>query len=268
LDHEWLIKFLEHDIADKKLIRLIRKFLKAGVMENGKLMDKTEGSPQGNILSPILANVYLHYVLDLWFERIVKRQSSGEAYMVRYADDSVWVFQYENDAKRFLEQLKERLRKFGLEIAEDKTRMLEFGRYAQERRAKRELGRPETFNFLGFTFACGKAKFNDKFCLKIQTDRKRMPEKLKKLKCWLLDNRSLPAREIVKRVNQSLLGHFNYYGIPTNTRQLNAFKRKVEEILFRVLNQRSQRKSYTWDEFKSKILGKFPWAKPGIYAYI
>jgi group II intron reverse transcriptase/maturase len=268
LDHEWLIKFLEHDIADKKLLRLIRKFLKAGVIENGKFMDKTEGSPQGNIMSPVLANVYLHYVLDLWFEKIVKKLCKGEAHMVRYADDNVWTFQYESDAKRFMNLLRERLKKFGLEPAEEKSRMLEFGRYAGERRATCGLGRPETFNFLGFTFYCGKAKFSDKFCVRMRTDRKRIPEKLRKLRMWLMENRSLPVDEIMKRVNKSLLGHFNYYGIPTNVRQLEIFKNRVEGLLFKMLNRRSQRKSYTWNEFNSKILGKFPLAKPRIYAHV
>lgn len=268
VDHEWLIKFLEHDIADKKLIRLIRKFLQSGVMENGKLVAKTEGSPQGNIMSPVLANVYLHYVLDLWFEKIVKNRCDGEAFIVRYADDFVCAFQYESDATRFLSLLKERLNKFSLEITEDKTRMLEFGKYASERRCKMGLGRPETFNFLGFTFYCGRAKFSDKFCLKMKTDRKRIPEKLKKLKKWLVDNRGLSVDKIMKRVNQSLLGHFNYYGVPTNVRQLMVFKNKVEDLLFKVLNKRSQRKSYTWIEFKNKVLERFTLARPKIYVYI
>jgi hypothetical protein len=159
-------------------------------------------------MSPILANIYLHYVLDLWFEKVVKKSCAGEAYAVRYADDNVWAFQYEGDAKRFRKLLRKRLNNFGLEIAEDKTKMLEFGRYAEQERAKRGLGRPETFNFLGFTFYCGKAKFGNKFCLKLRTDRKRIPEKLRKLKMWL--NRSLPVDEIMERVNKSLVGHFNY----------------------------------------------------------
>jgi group II intron reverse transcriptase/maturase len=268
LDHEWLIKFLEYDIADKKLMRLIRKFLKAGIMENGELIDKTEGSPQGNIMSPVLANVYLHHVLDLWFEKGVKKLCAGEAYMIRYADDNVWAFQNENDAKQFLELLKERLSKFGLEIAEDKTRMLEFGRYASERRAKRGLGRPETFNFLGFTFCCGKAKFSDKFSLRLRTDSKRIPEKLRKLKTWLLDNLSLSVDEIMERVNKSLIGHFNYYGVPTNVKQLRIFKKSVIRIIFKALNRRSQKKSYTWRMFNDKILGQFSLARPKIYTYL
>jgi len=264
LDHEWLIKFLEHDIADKKLIRLIKKFLKAGVMENGKLIDKTEGSPQGNIMSPVLANVYLHYVLDLWFENAVKKQCKGEAYMVRYADDFVCLFQYENDAKRFMEMLKDRLSKFNLEIAEEKTRMLEFGRFARANRAERGLGKPETFSFLGLTFCCGKAKFSDAFCLLMRTDRKKFSEKLKKLRIWLKDNRTLPIDELIERVNKSLIGHYNYYGVPTNLKRLDEFRRRIVEIMFKVLNKRSQRTSFTWDEFNKIVLGRYTLRRPRI----
>jgi len=268
LDHDWLIKFLENDIADKKLIRLIKKFLKAGVMANGTIIDKTEGSPQGNIMSPVLANVYLHYVLDLWFEKVVKNQVEGEAYLVRYADDFVCLFQFENEAKCFLNNLKVRLSNFGLETAEEKTKVLEFGRYAKERRARKGLGKPETFNFLGFTFCCGKAKFSDAFCLWMQTDRKKFNEKLKKLRIWLKDNRTTPMDELMDRVNKSLIGHYNYYGIPTNVRRLREFKHKVEAIIFQVLNKRSQRKSLTWDEFNKRVLERYPLARPRIYAYI
>jgi hypothetical protein len=167
-----------------------------------------------------------------------------------------------------MELLRKRLNNFGLEIAEDKTKMLEFGRYAEQERARRGLGRPETFNFLGFTFYCGKAKFGNKFCLKLRTDRKRIPEKLRKLKMWLMDNRSLLVDEIMERVNKSLIGHFNYYGVQTNTEQLTIFKFRVIEIIFKVLNKRSQRRSYTWNEFNSKILGRFHLATPKTYAFV
>jgi hypothetical protein len=219
-------------------------------------------------MSPILANVYLHYVLDLWFEKVVKKFCVGEAHIVRYADDFVCAFQYESDAKRFLELLKERMKKFGLEAAEDKTGMLEFGKFASERRAKRGLGKPETFNFLGFTLCCGKAKISGKFCIRLRTDSKRMPEKLKKLTIWLRDNMTAPVDELIKRVNKSLIGHYNYYGVSTNIRQLRTFKSRVEEIVFKTLNRRSQRRSYTWNEFHNKILGKFPLAKPRISVYV
>jgi group II intron reverse transcriptase/maturase len=268
MDHDWLIKFLEHDIADKKLIRLVKKFLKAGVMENGNIIDKTEGSPQGNIMSPVLANVYLHYVLDLWFEKVVKKQVNGEAYMVRYADDFVCLFQFENEAYWFLRILKERLKKFQLEISEEKTRVLEFGKYAKERRAKRGLGKPETFNFLGFTFCCGKAKFSDEFCLWIRTDRKKFSDKLKKLRIWLKVNRTLPIEELMYAINKSLIGYYNYYGVPTNLKRLDDFRKRIEEIIFEVLNKRSQKRSFTWDEFNRRVLARYPLIRPRIYNYV
>jgi group II intron reverse transcriptase/maturase len=268
LDHDWLIKFLEHDIADKKLIRLIQKFLKAGVMENGNVMDKTEGSPQGNIMSPVLANVYLHYVLDLWFEKVVKKQGYGEAYLVRYADDFVCLFQFEKEAYGFLKTLKARLSKFCLEVVEDKTRVLEFGKYAKERRAKRGLGKPETFNFLGFTLCCAKAKFSDAFCLWMRTDRKKFNEKLKKLRIWLKDNRHLPTDELMYRVNQSLIGLYNYYGVSTNLTRLDEFRHQVAKIVFEVLNKRSQKRSFTWDEFNRIVLDRYPLVRPRIYVNV
>jgi hypothetical protein len=263
-----LIKFFEHDIADKKLIRLIKKFLKAGVMENGAIIDKTEGSPQGNVMSPVLANVYLHYVLDLWFEKVVKKQCNGEAYMVRYADDFVCLFQYEYEAIWFLKTLEMRLSKFCLKVSEEKTRVLEFGKYAKERRAKRGQGKPETFSFLGFTFCCGKAKFSDEFCLWMRTDRKKFSEKLKKLRMWLKDNRTIRIDMLMKRVNKSLIGHYNYYGVPTNIKRLREFKYEVVVAIFRILNHRSQRGSFTWDEFNKRVLDRYPLAEPRIYAHV
>jgi group II intron reverse transcriptase/maturase len=268
MDHDWLIKFLEHDIADKKLIRLIKKFLKAGVMENGEVIDKTEGSPQGNIMSPVLANVYLHYVLDLWFEKVVKKQVNGESYMVRYADDFVCLFQFENEAYWFLRILKARLKKFSLEVSEEKTRVLEFGKYAKERRVKRGLGKPETFNFLGFTFCCGKAKFSDEFCLFMHTDRKKFSDKLKKLRIWLKANRTLPIDELMYAINKSLIGYYNYYGVPTNLKRLDEFRKRIEETIFKVLNKRSQKRSFTWDEFNRIVLERYPLIRPRIRVYV
>lgn len=184
LNHDKLIEFLEHDIADKKHIRLIRKFLKAGIMEGGKFVEKEEGSPQGSVISPVLANVYLHYVLDLWFEKVVKRHCRREAYLVRYADDFITMFQHEEDARKFYNVLPKRLGKFGLAIAEEKTRILEFGRFAIENRKKRGLRKPETFDFLGFTFHCDRSYKTGRFSIGMKTSRKRTKEKLKKLRKW------------------------------------------------------------------------------------
>ncbi len=268
IDHEWMIRFLEHDIGDKKLIRLIRKSLKTGILENGRQLQKEEGTPQGNAMSPVLANVYLHYVIDLWFEKIVKRRSRGEAYIIRYADDFVCVFQYEDDAILFKKELTDRLRIFGLDVAPDKTRLLEFGRYAIERRKVRGEGKPETFNFLGLTFCCGKEKFGNRFNVILRTDRKRFSEKLRKLKVWLYDNRTLSIKDIIARINKSLIGHYNYYGVSTNIYSLNLFKFNIGKAIFKMLNRRGQRRSYNWRTFNSKVLQRFPLVTPRIHVQV
>jgi group II intron reverse transcriptase/maturase len=268
IDHEWMIKFLEHDIADKKLMRLVMKFLKAGILEDGEHVCSEEGTPQGNAMSPVLANIYLQYVLDIWFEKVVKKQCVGEAYIVRYCDDFVCTFQYEGEAKRFMKMLEERLKNFSLELAKDKTRLLEFGKYAKENRAKRGRNKPETFNFLGFTFCCGKARSSNKFNVILRTERKRFNEKLKKLRIWLHNNRTTPVKMMIERVNRSLIGHYNYYGVPTNVSCLSTFRRRIDEAIFKTLNRRSQRRSYTWPEFRNKVLARFPLVEPKIYVRI
>jgi hypothetical protein len=280
-------------------------------MENGKFTEKTEGSPQGNVMSPVLANVYLHYVLDTWFEETVKKSCKGEAYMIRYADDSVWAFQYKKDAVRFLKALIKRLAKHSLEVAESKTRLLDFGRFAKQDRAERGLRKPETFSFLGFTFCCGKVKPSkkgdalaepgsdmepenpktlkkpktsrmrkkhkrwkkqtgqgEKYNLLTITDSKRIPGKLRKLREWLESHRHDPVSEIMKGVNRTLLGHFNYYGVETNVKQLKTFRWQVEKILFKVLNRRSQRRSYDWEKFRKRILERFPLPEAKVYTSI
>jgi group II intron reverse transcriptase/maturase len=261
VDHEWLIRFLEHDIADKKLIRLIKKFLKAGVMDQGKFLEREEGTPQGSGLSPVLANIYLHYVIDVWFGKTVKKECRGSAGMVRYCDDFVCTFQYKQDAEKFMADLIERLKKFKLEVAPDKTKLLEFGRFAAGGRAKRSEGKPETFNFLGFTVYCSKT-LNGKYSVKLRSDRKRVAKKLKALKEWLNANRTTPIVEIVKRLNISLKGYYNYYYVMDNTERVRAFVYRVEQMLFRMLNRRSQRRSYTWTEFHDASKRWFPLVMP------
>ena len=264
LNHEWLIKFLEHDIADRKFIEIIRKLLKAGIMENGKVLIKEEGSPQGGGASAALANIYLHYVLDLWFERAVKKYCRGEAYLIRYADDFVCCFQYKGEAERFYAALIKRMAKFNLELAPEKTRILEFGRFAAESRKARGDGKPETFSFLGFTFYCttdGRKKF---FRVKVKTDRKKLISKLKKLNLWLKENRHLPLKDIIERINQSLRGHYQYYGVTDNAKSLERFEYLVRSLLFKWLNRRSQRRSYNWDIFNARIMVIFPLLKPKI----
>jgi group II intron reverse transcriptase/maturase len=259
VDHEWLLKFLEHNIADKKLMRLIRRFLDAGYMEDGKHMVSSEGTPQGGAISPVLANVYLHYVLDLWFEKVVKARCRGYAGMVRYADDWVCTFQNKSDAERFMVDLKERLAKFNLELAPDKTKMLEFGRFAADNRKERGQCKPETFNFLGFTLYCGKT-LREKFTVKLKTDSTRVAKKLKGVKEWMRKNMMLSVEKIVKRLNMSLIGYFNYYYVTFNARAVNVFVWQVGRMLMKWMNRRSQRRSMTWKEFNAS------WVKQSLVA--
>jgi group II intron reverse transcriptase/maturase len=261
VDHEWLLKFLEHDIADKKLIRLINKFLRAGVIEDGTFREREEGTPQGNGMSPVLANVYLHYVFDQWFEKKVKKQCVGVAEMIRYADDIVCMFERKSEAKRFMKEITDRFKEFNLELSPEKTKLLEFGRFAIENRAERGLGKPETFNFLGFTLHYGRTR-GGKFTICMRSERKRVSSKLKKLKEWLMTNRTLTVEEIIDKLNCSLKGYYNYYYVWTNTPNVIRFKHLVGEILYKVLNRRSQNRSYTWDSF-NKLLAKYPLASPG-----
>lgn len=265
LDHAWLIKFLEHDIADRKFIGIIKRFLKAGIMENGQTIAKEEGSPQGNGASPILANIYLHYVLDLWFEKAFKKQCRGEAYLIRYCDDFVCCFQYKEDAEKFYTALIERFRRFNLELALEKTKVLEFGRFAEANRGKRGLGKPETFDFLGFTFYCSEDGRRGFYRVKVKTNRKKMASKLKGLNVWLKTHRHYAVQDIIKRVNQSLLGHYHYYGVTDNTKSLERFRYMVIGLLHKWLNRRSQKRSYSWDGFYKGLLATFPVAQPKTY---
>jgi group II intron reverse transcriptase/maturase len=256
VDHKWVLEFLEHDVADKKLIRLINKYLKAGIMED----TENKGTPQGNGISPILANVYLHYVFDLWFEKKVKKQSVGEAEMIRYADDIVCMFERKAEAERFMKEITDKFKEFYLEVSPEKTKLLEFGRFAIENRAERGLGKPGTFNFLGFTLHCGRTR-GEKFTICMRSERKRVSSKLKKLKEWLMTNRTRTIEEIIDRLNLSLKGYYNHYYVWTNTPNVIRFKHMVGKILYRMSNRRSQSRSYTWDSF-NKLLAKYPLATP------
>lgn len=265
LDHDWLVKFLEHDIADRKFIGIIKRFLKAGIMEDGKTILKEEGSPQGNGASPILANIYLHYVLDVWFEKSFKKGCKGQAYLIRYCDDFVCCFQYKEDAERFYSELITRFEKYNLELAPEKTKVLEFGRFAKENRKRRGLGKPETFNFLGFTLFCSEDSRKGFFRVKVKTDRKKMISKLKKLNEWLKSHRHLAVKDIIRRVNQSLTGHYHYYGVTDNRRSLERFRHMVVALLYKWLNRRSQRKSYNWESYSNGLLVIFPIVQPKTY---
>lgn len=264
VDHEWLIKFLEHDIADKKFIQLIKKFLKAGVMEKGKYLDSERGTPQGNGASPVLANIYLHYVLDYWFAVRIKRQCKGEAYLIRYCDDFVCCFQNKGEAEAFYLRLIDRFKKFGLELALEKTKILEFGRFAKENREKLGLGKPETFDFLGFTFYCSEDGKKGFFRCKVKTSKKKFRSKVKTMKEWIKNNRIMPVGELIKKINQKLRGHYQYYGVTDNTRSVKSFQNAVKWLLFKWLNRRSQKRSYTADTFYNGLLRTFPILEPTI----
>lgn len=264
VNHDWLIKFLEHDIADKKFIDIIKKFLKAGIMEKGKYLDSEQGTPQGNGASPILANIYLHYVLDYWFSARVKRQCKGEAYLVRYCDDFVCCFQNKFEAENFYIQLIERFKKFGLELALDKTKILEFGRFAKENRARRGLGKPETFDFLGFTFYCSSNGYKEFFRCKVKTSRKKLISKIKTMKEWIKRNRTMPVTELIKKINQKLRGHYQYYGVTDNTRGVKSFLHATKWLLFKWLNRRSQKRSYSAETFYNGLLRTLPIIEPSV----
>ena len=263
LNHDMLIKFLEHDIADRKFIGIIKRQLKAGIMDEGKYLDSETGTPQGGCASAILANVYLHYVLDLWFDVAVKKgQFRGEAYLTRYADDFVACFQHKDDAEKFYRSLGSRLEKFGLALAPEKTRILEFGRFATSNRERRGEGKPETFNFLGFTFYCSTNQAKTKFRVKVKSDRKKMTSKLKKTSQWIKENRhKLRPNELIRRLNMSLSGYYNYYAVTDNTKTVRVFRWCIIKMLYFWLNRRSQNKSYTWGEFNT-LLTKEPIIEP------
>jgi RNA-directed DNA polymerase len=246
IDHGWMLKFLEHRIADRRLLRLIRKWLKAGVIEDGEWSETPEGAAQGASVSPLLSNVYLHYVFDLWADRWRRRHARGDVVIVRFADDYVVGFEYRNDAERFLADLRGRLAKFSLELAAEKTRLIEFGRFAAERRRARGLGKPETFRFLGFTHICGKTR-NGRFMLKRVTDAKRLRAKLHKVKTECRRRMHLPIPDQGQWLGSVVRGHLNYYAVPGNIKAVNAFRFQATRHWYQALRRRSQRASLDWE---------------------
>lgn len=262
VDHDWMMKFLKHRINDPSLLRIIARFLKGGYMEEGKYFDTDKGTPQGGIISPILANVYLHYVLDLWFEKVVKKQCKGQAYMVRYADDFVCCFQHKSDAENFYASLIKRLQKFNLELAEDKTKIIPFGRFAEKDSKSKGQGKPPTFDFLGFTHYCGRSQ-KGKFRVKRKSSRKKVNDKLKKHKHWLKTHRIMDIKDVMARLNRSLKGYYNYYCITDNIDTVKDFVDEIKRLLFKWMNRRSQRKSFNWDKF-NLFLEKYPLTEPKI----
>jgi group II intron reverse transcriptase/maturase len=262
ISHEWLVKFVEHRIADKRVVRLIKKWLNAGVLENGKVTYNDEGAPQGGSASPLMSNVYLHYVFDLWVQQWRKKQARGEVIAVRYGDDTIVGFQHKSDAQRFLQELKERFQKFGLELHPDKTRLIEFGRYAAERRAKRGEGKPETFTFLGFTHICGQTK-EGKFKVMRHTIKKRMHAKVKAIKAELIKRMHAPIQEVGSWLKLIVTGHYQYYGVPGNYEAMNDFRYLVYWHWKQQLTRRSQKGYITWERMNRIIDRWLP--RPRIY---
>jgi RNA-directed DNA polymerase len=245
ISQECLIKFLEHRIGDPRIIRLIRKWLKAGVLEDGVVRASDRGTGQGAVISPLLANIYLHYGLDQWADRWRRREATGDMIIVRYADDFIVGFQHESDARRFLDELRERLGKFALSLHPEKTRLIEFGRFAARNRKERGLGKPATFNFLGFTFISGKSR-NGNFLIKRKTRRDRMKAKLRMVKEALWRRMHRPIPEQGKWLEMVVRGYFNYHAVPTNSRALWVFWFEVVKRWQRILNRRSQQRRTTW----------------------
>jgi len=261
VDHEWLMKFVEHRTADPRMLRLIRKWLRAGVSEAGQWSKTSVGTPQGAVISPLLANIYLHYAFDLWVLKWREKQASGEVIVVRYADDFVIGFQYRGEAVRFLKALRERLAKFGLELHSDKTRLIEFGRFAIDNRVERGEGKPETFDFLGFTHVCSKTRKGN-FTVRRRTIAKRQRNKIKEVKAELLRRRHDPVPEIGKWVRSVVQGHFNYFAVPGNRQANDAFRTEVMKYWLYALRRRSQKAgNLTWASFKRLVRRWIPTAR-------
>jgi RNA-directed DNA polymerase len=259
VNHEWLLRFLGQRIGDQRVLRLISRMLKAGIMEDGLVEAAEVGTPQGSILSPFLSNVYLHYVLDIWFQRRVRRHCRGEAYLFRFADDFLACFQYRTDAEAFVERLGERMETFHLELAEEKTRRLEFGRYARSD-AYRRGEKPKDFEFLGMTFFCGKTR-HGAFKVKRKTSRKKLKQALARFTDWIRRSRHLaPTGDLLRQARARVQGHLNYYAITDNSDSCHLYLHLTRRALFKWLNRRSQRKSYTWDGFL-QALGHVGWPR-------
>jgi len=260
VNHDWMLKFLEHRIGDPRIIRLISRMLKAGIMEDGLVRACEEGTSQGSILSPLLSNIYLHYTLDLWFSWKIRKQSRGEAYYYRFADDFLACFQYKGDAQEFMKQLRQRLKDFSLELAEEKTQCIEFGRFAREN-ARKHGQKPKEFTFLGFTHYCGKTK-KGYFKVKRRTSRKKFNISIKNFSDWARRGRSVLRKgEMLRRAKARVIGHLNYYAITDNSERCNSYIYHVTCILFKWLNRKSQRKSYTWKGY-NQALKWIGWPKP------
>lgn len=250
VDHEWMLRFLQHRIADRRMLRLIQKWLKAGVSEDGVWLETKVGTPQGAVASPLLANIYLHYVFDLWVEAWRKKCARGQVIVVRYVDDTVMGFERRDDAERFLRDLGERMRRFGLELHPDKTRLIEFGRHAERNRKQRGEKKPETFDFLGFTHLCGKTRKWGRFMVLRKTSSKRMRAKLRQVKQLLLARKHDPVPQTGEWLRSVVQGYFNYHAVPGNGRSMGKFREQVARYWRLALRRRSQKSRMTWDRFR------------------
>jgi len=259
---DWLMRFLKHRIGDKRIQRMVKRFLKAGVSEDGVITVSDEGTPQGGVISPLLANIYLHYALDLWFEKVVRKKSLGQARLIRYADDFVVCFQYKTDAERFQRELTKRLGKFGLEIEPTKTRVLEFGRYAVQNAGERGA-RPKTFDFLGFTHYCGTRRDGKGFRMKRATARKKFTAKLRAFKDWLKQARTMKTKELWEAIKAKLRGHYSYYGVSDNLPGIKRFRAEIEKLMLKWLNRRGRRGCLNWQKL-CKLMKLFPLPEPRI----
>jgi RNA-directed DNA polymerase len=258
LSHEWLVKFIEHRVADRRVVRLIQKWLNAGVLQDGKRVRVEEGTPQGGSASPLLANVYLHYVFDLWVQTWRQKRAHGDVIVVRFADDIVVGFRDKADADQFRAELTERMRKFNLELHPEKTRLLEFGPFAIQNRQRRGAGKPETFNFLGFTHICVKKRSNGMYTVLRQTIRKRLQTKLNEVKAELQRRRHAPILELGKWLQAVVRGHIRYYGVPMNQPALFLFRFQVGRLWYRALSRRSQNGRVLWDRMRRLITRWLP----------
>lgn len=252
INREWLVKMIEHRIADKRVVHLIQKWLNAGILEEGKIIYNEQGTPQGGSGSPLFANVFLHYVYDLWVQQWGKQKARGEMIVVRFADDTVVGFQYESDAKQFQKELKERLLKFGLELHPEKTRLIEFGRFAEENRDKRGEGKTETFTFLGFTHICGKTR-DGRFAVFRRTIKKRMHAKVKEIKDELKRRMHDSIRDLGQWLKAVVTGHYRYYGVPGNKQALGDFRYLISKRWIRTLRRRGQKGLINWKEMTKLI---------------
>ncbi len=259
---EWLMKFLELRIGDKRVLRMIKRFLRAGIMEDGEIRASERGTPQGGVISPMLANIYLHYVLDLWFEKVYRKGCTRRARMIRFADDFVVCFEAKDEAQRFQRELIERLEKFGLEVEPTKTKVLEFGREAAGN-AQARGEKPGTFDFLGFTHYCSRTRDGKRFRMKRVTARKKFRVKLAAFKTWLKRSRTEPIRWIWEMTAAKLRGHYAYYGVTDNTPGIKHYTRAIERLLVKWLNRRSQKRRLNWEKFRL-MLQRHPLPQPRI----